>query len=73
MSAGTNRMQQEQFTVKNVKCGGCVSNIQKGLGSQPGVNAVEVEQASGKVTVSGEQLQRAQLSQILSQLGYPEA
>ncbi|HEY0634249.1 MAG TPA: calcium/sodium antiporter [Gammaproteobacteria bacterium] len=66
------RMQTEVFQVKNVKCGGCVANIQKGLGAMAGVTAVEVAIAGGDVTVTGEHLDRAQLSAKLSELGYPE-
>ena len=35
-------MQQEDFTVSNVKCGGCVSTIEKGLKALDGVSAVSV-------------------------------
>jgi copper chaperone CopZ len=65
-------MQIEEFTVKNVKCGGCVANIQNGLKDMPGVSAVEVTLA-GQVTVSGEGLDRAALSAKLKELGYPVA
>ncbi|MGM0593134.1 MAG: heavy-metal-associated domain-containing protein [Pseudomonadota bacterium] len=63
----------EQFTVKNVKCGGCVSAIEDGLKTLPGVTNVEVSIDSGAVTVSGDGLSREQLSEKLEQLGYPEA
>jgi copper chaperone len=66
-------MQTEQFTVKNVKCGGCVSTIENGLKSLPGVSAVSVTIDSGMVVVSGDVLERAQLAQELASLGYPEA
>ncbi|MCW8919220.1 MAG: heavy-metal-associated domain-containing protein [Gammaproteobacteria bacterium] len=66
-------MQTEQFTVKNVKCGGCISNIETGLKSLPGVSAVSVTIESGLVVVSGDALERAQLAQKLATLGYPEA
>lgn len=64
---------QELFTVKNVKCGGCVKNIQQGLQGMAGVTSVEVIIEGGKVTVEGSDLNRAQLSAKLSELGYPEA
>ena len=64
---------QETFSVKNVKCGGCVKAIQNGLGGLPGVRAVEVVIDGGKVSVEGDDLDRAQLSAKLSELGYPEA
>lgn len=63
---------QERFTVKNVKCGGCVKTIQDGLRALPGVAAVEVVIDGGKVTVEGDRLERAQLAAKLSELGYPE-
>jgi len=66
-------MQTEVFTVKNVKCGGCVANIQKGLSPLPGVSGVEVVITGGVVTVSGDKLDRLQLSAKLKELGYPEA
>ena len=64
---------QEQFTVRNVKCGGCVKAIQDGLRTLPGVAQIEVIIDGGKVTVEGETLDRALISAKLSQLGYPEA
>jgi len=62
----------EQFTVKNVKCGGCVSAIENGLKELPGVNDVEVTIEGGTVIVSGDGLERDALSAKLQQLGYPE-
>lgn len=64
---------QEQFTVRNVKCGGCVKAIQGGLQTLPGVTAVNVVIEGGQVTVEGDRLDRTQLSAKLSELGYPEA
>ena len=64
---------QEQFSVKNVKCGGCVKAIQQGLQGLAGVCAVTVVIDGGHVTVEGDTLDRAQLSAKLSELGYPEA
>ena len=66
-------MQTETFTVKNVKCGGCVSAIENGLKALPGVGSVEVVIDGGKVTVAGSEISREQLSAKLRELGYPEA
>ncbi len=65
-------MSQENFTVANVKCGGCVSIIQNGLGEMPGVREVTVDIATGAVSVSGEALDHGALAEKLAQLGYPE-
>lgn len=64
---------QEKFTVRNVKCGGCANNIRNGLRPLSGVSEVDVEIASGAVTVQGDNLSRAALAQKLAELGYPEA
>ncbi|SCZ50593.1 heavy-metal-associated domain-containing protein [Thiohalomonas denitrificans] len=66
-------MQTEQFTVQNVKCAGCASNIENGLKELPGVSDVEVVVEGGTVTVKGDTLDRDQLSAKLTELGYPEA
>ena len=66
-------MQTETFTVKNVKCGGCVANIQNGLAPLDGVGSVEVSIEEGKVTVGGDNLDHAALAAKLAELGYPEA
>lgn len=65
-------MQSEQFTVQNVKCGGCVSAIEDGLKPLDGVTEVSVSIDDGSVTVSGENLSRETLSAKLAELGYPE-
>lgn len=65
-------MTTEQFTVTNVKCGGCVANIENNLGTMENVQQVSVEQDSGQVTVLGDNLDRATLAAKLAELGYPE-
>ena len=66
-------MQNEQFTVQNVKCGGCVSAIETGLNELAEVSEVSVTIDGGVVSVSGDALDRATLSARLAELGYPEA
>ena len=65
-------MEKEQFTVANVKCGGCVKNIQTNVGQMAGVDAVSVDIASKQVVVSGPSLDRAAIAAKLAALGYPE-
>lgn len=65
-------MQTESFVVSHVKCQGCVQNIVNHLGPQPGVSEVEVDLATGMVTVQGNDLARATLAAQLTALGYPE-
>ncbi|MFA5625908.1 MAG: heavy-metal-associated domain-containing protein [Thiohalomonadaceae bacterium] len=65
-------MSTEEFMVKNVKCGGCVANIQNGLKNMPGISAVEVG-LDGKVTLQVDDLDRATIAAKLAELGYPVA
>ena len=65
-------MQTEQFTVQNVKCAGCVNNINSGLLTLNDVDNVETIIDSSIVTVTGSQLSREQISAKLAELGYPE-
>jgi copper chaperone CopZ len=66
-------MQSEQFTVQNIKCGGCVSAIENGLKGLSGISEVTVTIEGGRVEVRGEALERAAISAKLAELGYPEA
>jgi len=60
------------LTVSNVKCAGCVSNIKNGLQSITGIESINVIIESGVVNISGNALNRAEISAKLSELGYPE-
>ena len=66
-------MQNEQFQVQNVKCGGCASNIQNGLAELEGISEVDVQIETGLVNITGENLNRQLISEKLTALGYPEA
>ena len=61
-----------EFYVQNVKCNGCVSAIQTGLGKDPHVQAVQVDIPTGKIVVTSDADIRTKLSAALKQLGYPE-
>lgn len=61
-----------EFTVQNVKCGGCASAIQAGLRQNAQVLDVAVDVPTGRVTVEVETDVRAELSTVLRVLGYPE-
>ena len=66
-------MHNEEFTVENVKCGGCVSVIENGLKELTGISEVSVTIEGGVVKVSSDALDRGALSARLAELGYPEA
>ncbi|MDR8407294.1 heavy-metal-associated domain-containing protein [Nonomuraea sp. 3-1Str] len=43
------------YTVKGMTCGHCVSSVKEEVGEVPGVTGVEVDLASGLLTVGSEQ------------------
>ncbi len=59
--------------VQNLKCGGCVTTITKGVSSLAGVSdvSVDIEKSSVAFHVSGEALIQ-QVKDKLSDMGYPE-
>lgn len=61
-----------EFTVQNVKCGGCASAIQASLRQNAQVLDVAVDVPAGRVTVEVETDIRAELSTVLTALGYPD-
>ena len=61
-----------EFTVQNVKCGGCANAIQTGLRQDVRVREVTVDVPTGRVMVETEGDSRAELGAVLKALGYPE-
>ncbi|MFO7602959.1 MAG: heavy-metal-associated domain-containing protein [Gammaproteobacteria bacterium] len=62
-----------QLQAQNIKCGGCASTIQNGLGDLPQVEAVEVDIATGIVRIQGQELDADRIRAKLAELGYPVA
>ena len=64
-------MEELELTVENMKCGGCASAIRDGLLALPGVEAIEVDIASGTVRISGTDFDTMAIQTKLGELGYP--
>jgi copper chaperone len=64
-------MEEMELKVINVKCGGCASAIRDGLLSLPGIEAIEVDIASGMVSIRGSGLDTTAIHSKLGELGYP--
>ncbi len=58
--------------VDNIKCGGCANSIRKALLALEGVEGVEVDIESGRVTVIGAEDSRSLVVAELARMGYPE-
>lgn len=64
-------MDKLEIQASNIKCGGCVSNVENGLKVLAGITSIEVDIPSNKVTVEGPGLDKAAIEAKLAELGYP--
>jgi copper chaperone CopZ len=65
-------MKKEIIFVENIKCSGCMTIIKEQLNKIDGVNIITIDQETEQVIISGENLNRQNIVDRLTQLGYPE-
>ena len=58
------------YTVSGMTCQHCVMSVTEEVGEVAGVSGVEVELASGRVTVAGEGFSDEQIAAAVSEAGY---
>ncbi len=59
--------------IVNLKCGGCVNTVKKGVLSIEGINEVEVDLEASKVTIPTSDEKLIEEAKVkLSKMGYPE-
>ncbi|HEX2315445.1 MAG TPA: heavy-metal-associated domain-containing protein [Thermomonospora sp.] len=59
------------YTVVGMTCGHCVSSVKEEVGEVPGVTAVEVDLASGNMTVTADgPLDDARIREAVAEAGY---
>lgn len=58
--------------VENIKCGGCAGTIKKRLLEDQRIRAVEVDVASGTVSIDAGEDASNEWKTVLLKLGYPE-
>lgn len=64
-------MTETTVNVTGMTCGHCVSSVQREVMTLPTVSKVDVDLASGKVTIISEQnLERSQLAAAIEEAGY---
>jgi len=65
-------METLQLKVTGMSCMGCVNSVKNLLGALPGVGPVDIDLASGSVSVqyAADQVQAAQLRQAIEEGGY---
>lgn len=61
------------YTVTGMTCGHCVASVREEVGELPGVAEVEVELASGRLTVSGSSIDDAAVRAAVAEAGYEVA
>ena len=65
-------MEKSTFSIPNISCGHCVMAIKNGLSELEGVNAVEGDPGSKKVTVEwGAPASVEKIKSTLSEINYP--
>ena len=65
-------MKTEKIIVENVTCNGCANSIKRQLSTLEGVKTVDVDVASGVVTVTHEDVPHNLIAVKLNDIGYPE-
>jgi len=60
------------LSVENIKCGGCANTITTKLNAMDVIESCEVDVENGVVTVNGDESNKAEVTQLLLKLGYPE-
>lgn len=68
----TSNMKKLELFVENIKCGGCMTSIKKGILELSGVKHVEIALEEEKITIEGDHLNRVAISKKLDGMGYPE-
>ena len=63
-------MATKTYTVTGMTCEHCVNSVTEELGNVQGVEAVDVELASGTVTVTGDGFTDAQVAAAVDEAGY---
>jgi|LGVF01.2.fsa_nt_gb copper chaperone CopZ len=64
-------MEQLNIQSSKIKCGGCVSSIEKGLNGFTGITEVKVDVESNVVSIQGNELDKTAIETKLAELGYP--
>lgn len=63
-------MSEKVYQVIGMTCGHCVSSVQGEVGKVAGVRSVEVDLASGAVTVSGDGFADDEVAAAVDEAGY---
>jgi copper chaperone len=63
-------MAEKNYTVEGMTCQHCVMSVTEEVSEVPGVTGVDVELASGRLTVTAEQIDDAAVAAAVEEAGY---
>jgi copper chaperone len=66
-------MSTHTYTVRGMTCDHCVASVREEVSEVPGVAAVDVELASGRLTVTGERVDDTAVADAVAEAGYEVA
>ena len=73
MSQLNDTAETRAFTVEGMTCAHCVLSVREEVSEVPGVSAVDVDLASGCMTVSGEHVDEDAVRAAVAEAGYEVA
>ena len=59
-----------QYTVHGMTCAHCVMSVREEVGELPGVTSVDVDLATGRLTVTGSDLEDGAIVAAVAEAGY---
>jgi len=73
MSQPTQTTETRDYAVQGMSCAHCVLSVREEVSEVPGVSAVDVDLASGRMTVSGERIDDDAVRAAVADAGYEVA
>jgi copper chaperone CopZ len=68
-----NRTDTREYTVQGMTCAHCVASVREEVSEVPGVEAVDVDLASGRMTVEGAGVDESAVRAAVAEAGYAVA
>ena len=62
--------EEHEFVVKGMNCNHCKANVEKAVGSIPGVKEVKVDLKSGRMSVSGDDVEHEKIRDAVESIGF---
>jgi copper chaperone len=73
MNQTTQTDETRDYTVQSMTCSHCVLSVREEVSEVPGVNAVDVDLASGRMTVTGQDVDDDAVRAAVADAGYEVA